>query len=107
MPSLKQPSGKKNQKKNTADDYWKTKQKLEKKGITLFDQVIFRDWCKACGICIAFCPKKVFKRGEDGKPVVDQPDNCIGCLFCELHCPDFAISIKDRFGERRRKTNGS
>jgi 2-oxoglutarate ferredoxin oxidoreductase subunit delta len=70
-----------------------------------YTQQIFLSWCKACGICIAFCPKKVYGRGEDGKPFVDKPDACIGCRFCELHCPDFAISIISRPEFTRRKTD--
>lgn len=81
--------------------------KTSKKKIKHFKQTVFYDWCKACGICIAFCPKKVFGRDEEGKPVVEQPDKCNGCLFCELHCPDFAISIGDRDEERKRNGNGS
>ncbi|MGM0427930.1 MAG: 4Fe-4S dicluster domain-containing protein [Thermodesulfobacteriota bacterium] len=61
-----------------------------------YDPIIFRDWCKACGICIAFCPKHVIGRSKDGKPVIERPDDCIGCRFCELHCPDFAITVKER-----------
>ncbi|HHY92228.1 MAG TPA: 4Fe-4S binding protein [Firmicutes bacterium] len=50
-------------------------------------------WCKGCGICIAFCPAKVFDTREDGKAVVAHPEACIGCGLCELRCPDFAISL--------------
>ncbi len=77
-------------------------QKKEKK---LYNQKIFYDWCKACGICIAFCPKKVFDKGADGKPIIVDQDCCNGCLFCELHCPDFAITIEGRMLFRRRKTD--
>lgn len=63
---------------------------------TRYDPVIFRDWCKACGICTAFCPKQVIGLRSDGKPVIERPDDCIGCRFCELHCPDFAISVRER-----------
>ncbi len=89
-----------------SDNYWETRQELEKKKIRLFDQVLYRDWCKACGICIAFCPKKVFGRDNEGKPVINNPDDCIGCRFCELHCPDFAITIQERYPDRRKKANG-
>ena len=59
-----------------------------------YTQTIFRDWCKRCGICAEFCPKKVIVRNEDGMPEISDPAACIGCRFCELHCPDFAITIK-------------
>lgn len=85
------------------EEYWQLKKESEKKGKKLFSQIIFYDWCKACGICIAFCPQKVFVPNESGKPVVEQPDECIGCLFCELHCPDFAIAISERYPDRRKK----
>ena len=61
-----------------------------------YEQLIYRNWCKSCGICIAFCPKGVLGADESGAPVVENPDACIGCRFCELHCPDFAITIKEK-----------
>jgi len=67
-----------------------------------YSQIFFRDWCKSCGICIAFCPKKVIGRGEGGSPVIELPDECTGCRFCELHCPDFAITIKENGAEPKR-----
>ncbi len=60
-----------------------------------FKQRIFTDWCKACGLCVAFCPKKVYEKDEQGRPIVKNPGACIGCRFCELHCPDFAITISE------------
>ncbi|MCF6290691.1 MAG: 4Fe-4S binding protein [Desulfobacterales bacterium] len=60
-----------------------------------FNQTIYLDWCKACGICIAFCPSQVFDADENGRPLVARPDACTGCRFCEQHCPDFAISITE------------
>lgn len=60
-----------------------------------YEQIIFRDWCKSCGLCSAFCPKKVIGRGESGAPLIERPDDCIGCRFCEYHCPDFAITVTE------------
>lgn len=58
-----------------------------------FQVQIYRDWCKACGICAALCPKQVLGRDEAGRPVVVNPEACSGCGWCEIHCPDFAISV--------------
>lgn len=54
---------------------------------------IFRDWCKACGICAAFCPRHCIELNEEGVPTVDPAARCSGCGWCEIHCPDFAISV--------------
>ena len=89
------------------DNYWETKQKLEKKGKKLFVQKIFADWCKNCGICIAFCPADVFAESDRSTPLIKDPDACTGCRFCEFHCPDFAISIQERYPDRRIKKNGA
>jgi 2-oxoglutarate ferredoxin oxidoreductase subunit delta len=35
-----------------------------------------------------------------GKTIeVVEPDSCIGCRDCELHCPDFAIFVTERSNE--------
>ena len=60
-----------------------------------YDIDIFRDWCKECGICAAFCPQKCITLNENGAPVVDQVQKCTGCRWCELHCPDFAICVRE------------
>lgn len=67
-----------------------------------FDIAFYRDWCKACGLCMAFCPQKIIGADKNGKPLVTEPDRCVGCRFCELHCPDFAITVSDRLPKRRR-----
>ena len=67
-----------------------------------FDVAFYHDWCKACGICMAFCPKQIILADKNGKPVVEEADTCIGCRFCELHCPDFAITVSERRPKRRK-----
>lgn len=49
--------------------------------------------CKGCGICVAFCPKKVLELDKLGKIVVVRPEDCIACGQCELRCPDYAIFV--------------
>ena len=63
---------------------------------------IFEAWCKSCGICIAFCPCECLDPSEEGPPLVSRPDRCSGCGWCEIHCPDFAISVRPRFSGRPR-----
>jgi 2-oxoglutarate ferredoxin oxidoreductase subunit delta len=56
---------------------------------------IIQAWCKKCGICVAFCPKQVYRCDDKGVHV-DRPEECIGCRFCEMHCPDLAVSVQER-----------
>ena len=41
--------------------------------------VIYKKWCKACGICVELCPKKVFDTDRDGYPVVARGLDCTQC----------------------------
>jgi 2-oxoglutarate ferredoxin oxidoreductase subunit delta len=64
---------------------------------------IFRAWCKGCGICVAFCPRGVLAIDEDGYPFVKDLEACTACGWCEIRCPDFAITVESR---RRRSRSG-
>jgi 2-oxoglutarate ferredoxin oxidoreductase subunit delta len=65
---------------------------------------IFRDWCKSCGICAAFCPRKCLSLDAHGSPVVEPSKRCSGCRWCELHCPDFAICVRElESGEQKEQ----
>ncbi len=57
---------------------------------------VFPAWCKGCGICVEFCPSNVLELSDEGKSTVVREDDCIRCGFCELHCPDFAIVVKEK-----------
>jgi len=56
--------------------------------------------CKACGICIGLCPQDVLSKRADGVAAAERPGQCSACRVCELHCPEFAISV---CGPRRRQ----
>lgn len=60
---------------------------------------IDEDLCKGCGLCIMFCPQKVFEPSDALNkkgvfpPVPVKEDLCVECHLCELICPDFSVSI--------------
>lgn len=56
---------------------------------------INREWCKGCGICVAFCPKSVLDLDAEGVAVWARPEDCIRCALCEMRCPDLAVELVD------------
>ena len=68
---------------------------------------IFRAWCKACGLCVAFCPRQCLSLDAQGNPVVDHAERCHGCRWCELHCPDFAICVREVAGREEKRESAS
>ena len=68
---------------------------------------IYKAWCKACGICAAFCPAGVLERDEEGYPYVKYPEKCINCGWCEMRCPDFAITVHKKVLHPKGESNGT
>lgn len=67
--------------------------------------------CKACGLCISFCPQEGLSFDErindqGFHPVKFSNEiECIGCGNCQLMCPDLAIVVT-RKGKRRSISPG-
>ncbi len=56
------------------------------------------EWCKGCGICVAFCPKQVLMLKNEKVAIVNI-EQCIKCGLCELRCPDYAIYLEGKKDE--------
>lgn len=67
-----------------------------------FEVLIDQDLCKGCGICVDFCPRGVFENSDKinprgyYQPRIEYEENCSGCNFCELLCPELAIVIIEK-----------
>ncbi len=75
--------------------------------LKLKEHLINRDWCKGCGICVHFCPKKVLELDSQEKVVAVRPEDCICCKLCELRCPDLAIEVITRQSDQDAVGKGS
>jgi 2-oxoglutarate ferredoxin oxidoreductase subunit delta len=47
----------------------------------------------ALGEPVEFCPKQIFIMGALGEPQVNDPTKCTECRLCEIHCPEFCITV--------------
>ena len=100
-----QQKGKKDRRRRSGSESQSEREKdaateSTKPGNKRFEIDIFRDWCKSCGICAAFCPRECIKLDDDGAPTMIDSERCTGCGWCELHCPDFAISVHQKNSEQ-------
>ena len=66
------------------------KEKKKAKAITIHEK-----WCKRCGICVEFCPGKIFSSETGQVPVVARLSSCTVCRLCEMRCPDYAVSVEE------------
>ncbi len=59
------------------------------------------EMCKGCGLCVAFCTKKMLRESEHlnkaGYHYAEPGDMdlCSGCMICTLVCPEVVIEVYD------------
>jgi NAD-dependent dihydropyrimidine dehydrogenase PreA subunit len=52
------------------------------------------DLCVGCEICVDSCPMDVIRMDDKNeKAVIQYPEECMICLFCERDCPEGAIYV--------------
>ncbi|MFE4965840.1 4Fe-4S binding protein [Streptomyces sp. NPDC056660] len=56
-------------------------------------EIVERDRCIGCDLCIDVCPTRVFDRGPDGIPVIARQDDCQTCFQCEAYCPTDTLFV--------------
>lgn len=60
---------------------------------------IDKERCKACGLCIIYCPHNLIVAADDINKRGIRPAQlkkgakCVGCAFCAIICPDNAIEV--------------
>jgi len=62
--------------------------------------VISSGRCKACGLCIHFCPKGALSLGGEFNEmgynfVTSDGEKCVKCGTCQTMCPDVALKVKE------------
>ena len=48
--------------------------------------------CDGCGVCEKICMGDVIQM-RDGKAYIAYPEDCTGCIWCELSCSREAINV--------------
>ncbi len=61
----------------------------------MFEITYNADTCEACGECIESCPAQVYDEGEEGRPVIARPEDCLGCETCVEVCPTGSITVTE------------
>ncbi|MDR2180806.1 MAG: ferredoxin family protein [Synergistaceae bacterium] len=51
--------------------------------------------CKGCGLCADFCPRNIYDFSWGSVPVAARSDDCVGCMQCEVKCPELAITVRE------------
>lgn len=56
-------------------------------------ELVERERCIGCGICVRVCPTRVFDADADGVPTIERAESCQTCFQCEAYCPTDALFV--------------
>jgi NAD-dependent dihydropyrimidine dehydrogenase PreA subunit len=56
-------------------------------------EVVSKERCINCDICVRVCPTNVFDSVPDAPPVIARQEDCQTCFMCELYCPVDALFV--------------
>lgn len=56
-------------------------------------EIVSRQRCVECDICVRACPANVFDAVPDEVPVIARQDDCQTCYLCEVYCPADALYV--------------
>ena len=59
----------------------------------IFESIIDKELCSACGTCLDRCPVKAISLNDTARV---NRELCLGCGLCESVCPEEAIKLKLR-----------
>ena len=55
---------------------------------------IDKDMCNSCKTCVDACFVDVYRwDAKEERPIVAYPEDCVGCLACEVACPAQCIEV--------------
>ncbi|MEU6701016.1 ferredoxin family protein [Pseudonocardia sp. NPDC046786] len=56
-------------------------------------EIVSRDRCVRCDVCVDVCPTDVFDLDDGGFPVIARGADCQTCFLCEAYCPTDALYV--------------
>jgi ferredoxin len=56
-------------------------------------ELLSKDRCVSCNLCVSVCPTNVFESVAGDIPVIARQSDCQSCFMCELYCPVDALFV--------------